>query len=173
MSGGMSRASCAIWLKVSITLTRTRFRKEVAARAEAAAEERLLDALVGESATAETRTHFKTRLRGGELDDKEVEIELQDSGNSNLPTMEIPGMPGAQVGAFNLGDLIPGMKKPTVKRSLRISRARTLLLEEEADKLIDQMRWCKRRSIAHKTTALSFWMRSTRSPFLSRVAAGR
>lgn len=125
-------------VEVSITLTRTRFRKEVAARAEAAAEERLLDALVGESATAETRTHFKTRLRGGELDDKEVEIELQDSGHSNLPTMEIPGMPGAQVGAFNLGDLIPGMKKPTVKRSLRISRARTLLLEEEADKLIDQ-----------------------------------
>ena len=73
-------------------------RKEVVARAEIAAEERVLDALVGDTASADTRQKFRTMLRQGELDDREVEIEIAEGAGMTLPTADIPGMPGAQMG---------------------------------------------------------------------------
>src|SRR5499433_1852655 len=84
-------------VEIAISMTRERMRKDVSARAEPAAEERVLDALVGENAGAETRAKFRRLLRSGELDDREIEIKLRDTGGG-LPTFEIPGMPGASMG---------------------------------------------------------------------------
>ena len=92
-------------VEIAISMTRDRLRKEVAAKAELAAEERLLDTLVGENAAPETRTKFRQMLRGGELDEREVEIQVSDSGGLQLPTMDIPGMPGAQMGMINLNEI--------------------------------------------------------------------
>src|SRR6202041_2667965 len=90
-------------VEVSITLTRERKRKDVRARAEQAAEDRVLDALVGANASASTKEAFRKKLRSGELNDKEIEIEVQAS--AGMPLFEIPGMPGAQVGAISMGDI--------------------------------------------------------------------
>ncbi len=127
-------------LEVAIKMTRARLRKDVTARAEAAAEERLLDALVGESATPETRAKFRYMLKDGELDDREVEIQVQDNGQSGAPLFDIPGMPGAQMGMINIGDMIGkavGGGKPTKTRKLPVREARNVLREEESDKLLD------------------------------------
>ena len=126
-------------VEIAISMTRDRLRKEVLAKAELAAEERLLDTLVGENATAETRTKFRQMLRGGELDEREVEIQVADSGGLQLPTMDIPGMPGAQMGMINLNDIFGkafgGRTKP---RRLTVEQAMQVLIEEESDKLLDQ-----------------------------------
>ena len=124
---------------IALKMVREKMRKNVTARAEDAAEERLIDALVGNSATPETRTKFRHMLKEGELDEKEVEIQLQDSGNSALPTFEVPGMPGAQMGMINLGDIFgKAMGTRTKTRKLNVKEAREALREEEADKLLDQ-----------------------------------
>ncbi len=93
-------------VEVGISLVREAKRKDVQARAHLAAEERVLDALVGAAASPATRESFRRKLRAGELDDKEVEIELQSGGGQGLPMFEIPGMPGAQMGAVSLGDML-------------------------------------------------------------------
>ncbi len=126
-------------VEVSITMTRERLRKDVRARAELAAEERLVDSLVGENAREETRVAFRRRLRNGELDDKEVEIEVADSGGLQLPTMDIPGMPGASMGMINLNDMLgKAFGGRTKKRRMPVSEAIQLLTQEESDKLLDQ-----------------------------------
>src|SRR3546814_20315925 len=84
-------------------MTRERLRQQVKAQAELHAEERVLDALVGPTASPDTRQKFRTRLRQGELDDTEVEIAVHESGGLPLPTMATPGRPGASVGLLNLG----------------------------------------------------------------------
>ena len=95
-------------VEVAVTMTRKKMRKEVHVKAEAAAEERVLDALVGNSATEETRQKFRKLLREGSLDDKEIEIEVLDNSSNSMPTFDIPGMPGAQMGMISLGDLLGG-----------------------------------------------------------------
>ncbi len=126
-------------VEVSITMTRERLRKDVRARAELAAEERLVDSLVGENAREETRVAFRRRLRNGELDDKEVEIEVADAGGLQLPTMDIPGMPGASMGMINLNDMLgKAFGGRTKKRRMPVSEAIQLLTQEESDKLLDQ-----------------------------------
>src|SRR3954447_13708943 len=92
-------------VEVAISMTRERLRKEVEAKAEMAAEERVLDALVGTNASADTRQKFRKMLREGTLDDREIEVTVQESAAASLPTFEIPGMPGAQMGMLNLGDI--------------------------------------------------------------------
>ncbi|HEY6916905.1 MAG TPA: AAA family ATPase, partial [Allosphingosinicella sp.] len=92
-------------VEIAIAMTRERLRKQVQAKAELAAEDRVLDALVGGSASADTRQKFRKMLREGALDDREIEIAVQESAASSLPTFEIPGMPGAQMGMLNLGDV--------------------------------------------------------------------
>src|ERR1700676_3555354 len=91
-------------VEISLAMTRERLRKEVAPRAETAAEDRVLDALVGTNASPDTRQKFRKMLREGSLDDREIEVTVQESAAGNLPTFEIPGMPGAQMGMLNLGD---------------------------------------------------------------------
>src|SRR5918993_5504419 len=125
-------------VEVAIAQTRERKRKDVRARADVAAEERVLDALVGANASAATRDSFRRKLRSNELDDKEIEIEVQ-SGSSGMPMFEIPGMPGASVGAINLGDMFGkafGGKAKTRRVSVR--EAYEPLIAEESDKLLDQ-----------------------------------
>lgn len=96
-------------VEIAIHMNRERLRKQVTAKAEIAAEERVLDALVGDTASSATRETFRTKLRNGDLDDKEIEIEIRDTGNAGMPTMDIPGMPGAQVGMLNINDMLGGM----------------------------------------------------------------
>ena len=125
-------------VEIAITMVRERRRQEVTARAELAAEERVLDALVGERSGAETRTKFRTMLRDGELDDKEIELDMAEGGSSSMPTIDIPGMPGAQMGMINLNDMLgKAFGGRTVKRRLTVSESYEALMAEESDKLLD------------------------------------
>ena len=125
-------------VEIAIHMVRTRQRKEVEAKAEIAAEERVLDALVGEKASAETRQKFRVLLREGKLDDKEIEVEVSEGGSS-LPTFEIPGMPGAQMGMVNLGDIFgKAFGGRTTPRKMSVADSHNVLVEEEADKLLDE-----------------------------------
>jgi ATP-dependent HslUV protease ATP-binding subunit HslU len=124
-------------IEIAIHMTRERMRKEVVAKAEIAAEERVLDALVGESASKDTRQKFRTMLRQGELDDREIEIELQDAGGG-MPTMEIPGMPGAQMGMINLNDMLgKAFGGATKTKKMNVGDSYEVLVAEEGDKLLD------------------------------------
>jgi ATP-dependent HslUV protease ATP-binding subunit HslU len=124
--------------EISIAMVRERMRKDVKAEAEQAAEERVLDALVGESAGRETREKFRRMLRTGELDDKEIEVEVADTGGG-LPTFEIPGMPGAQMGMLNLNDIMgKAFGQRTKPRKLTVAESHAVLVAEESDKLLDE-----------------------------------
>jgi ATP-dependent HslUV protease ATP-binding subunit HslU len=125
-------------VEIAIHMTREAMRKQVAAKAELNAEERVIDALVGEGASRETREKFRKLLREGALNDKEVEIQVVESG-SGLPTFDIPGMPGAQVGMINLNEVMGRMfGQPTKKKRMTVADSYTVLLAQEADKLLDE-----------------------------------
>ncbi len=124
-------------VEAAITQTRERRRKDVQARAQQAAEERVLNALVGENASASTKDAFRRRLRAGELNDKEIEIEVQASGG--MPLFEIPGMPGAQMGAISIGDIFGKLGGGRTKtRRVTVAESYEVLINEESDKLFDQ-----------------------------------
>ncbi len=126
-------------VEIAITMTRDRLRRQVTAKAETAAEERLLDTLVGDTAGADTRQKFRKMLREGSLDDKEIELQVADAGGAAMPTFDIPGMPGSQMGMINLNDILGklggGRTRP---RKLTVQEALALLTAEESDKLLDQ-----------------------------------
>ncbi|KAF0214132.1 MAG: hslU [Methylocystaceae bacterium] len=124
-------------VEVAILMVKERRRKDVQARAQQAAEERTLDALVGPAASPGTRETFRRRLRAGELDDKEIEVELTQSGSS-MPMFELPNMPGASVSAFSLGDIFGKAMQRGKPRKLSVKEAQGPLIAEESDKLIDQ-----------------------------------
>jgi ATP-dependent HslUV protease ATP-binding subunit HslU len=123
-------------LEIAINQVREQKRRDVEAQAEARAEERVLDGLVGANSSASTRELFRTRLRNGELNDKEIEIEMKDAGG--MPSFEIPGMPNAQISMVNLGDMFGkafgGKSKP---KRMTVEQAHEPLVAEEADKLLD------------------------------------
>jgi len=125
-------------VEAGISLLQDKRRDEVQAKAHLNAEERVLDALVGESAQASTRQSFRKKLRENELDDKEIEIEVQAGGSPGM--FEMPGMPGGNVGMINISDMLgkafSGGKG--VKKRLKIKESYQLLVNEEADKLLDQ-----------------------------------
>ena len=124
-------------LEISIALTRERKRKDVQARAELAAEERVLDALVGSGSGAATRESFRKKLREGQLDDKEIEVEVQ-AGSSGMPMFDIPGLPGAQVGAISIGDIFGKLGGGRTRaRRLKVGESHAILVNEESDKLLD------------------------------------
>jgi len=123
-------------LEIAIVQTREKKRKDVSARAQLNAEERVLDSLVGASASASTKEAFRKRLRAGELNDKEIEIEVQQSGG--MPLFEIPGMPGAQMGAISIGDIFGKLGGGRTRtRRVTVAESHDLLLAEESDKLLD------------------------------------
>ncbi len=127
-------------VEIAINQTRETLRKDVKAKAELAAEERVLDALVGDKASQETRQKFRKMLREGQLGDKEIELEVSESGGAGgLPTIDIPGMPGAQMGMVNLGDIFgKAMGGRTVKKRVSVGESRDLLIAEESDRLLDE-----------------------------------
>jgi ATP-dependent HslUV protease ATP-binding subunit HslU len=124
-------------LEVAIALTRERKRKDVKVRAEQAAEARVVDALVGPNASASTKDAFRKKLRTGELNDKEIEVEVQSSGGG-MPMFELPGMPGAQMGAINIGDIFGKLGGRTKTRRVTVAESHEILVAEESDKLLDQ-----------------------------------
>ena len=125
-------------VEIALGMTRTRKRKDVEAKAHLAAEARVLEALVGAGAGEATRESFRRKLRSGELDDKEIEVEVTDSGGG-MPTFDIPGMPGSQMGMINLGDIMgKAFGGRTKTRRMNVRDSYEVLIAEESDKLLDQ-----------------------------------
>jgi ATP-dependent HslUV protease ATP-binding subunit HslU len=126
-------------VEIGISMVREKHRKEVASKAELRAEERVLDALVGANASTDTRQKFRKMLREGQLDDREIEVQVQENMASNLPTFDIPGMPGAQMGMVNLGEILgKTFGQRTKPKRLTVAESHKVLLAEESDKLLDQ-----------------------------------
>ena len=126
-------------LEIGIGLVRDAKRKEVQTKAHAAAEERVLDALVGATASPATRDSFRRKLRAGELDDKEIEVELPNNSGGGMPMFELPNQPGASVGAISIGDIFgKAFGKGGKPRRLSVKEAYDPLVQEESDKMLDQ-----------------------------------
>ncbi len=126
-------------VEVGIGLVRDAKRKEVQARAHQAAEDRVLDALVGATASPATRDSFRWKLRAGEMDDKEIEVELTSGSASSMPMFELPNQPGASVGAISIGDIFGKAFGKTGKpRRMTVKQAYEPLVQEESDKMLDQ-----------------------------------
>ena len=124
-------------VEVAITLVREKRRDDVKAKAHLNAEERVLDALVGKTASPATRDSFRKKLRNGEMDDKEIEIEVADTGSG--PSFEIPGMPGVNIGVMNLSDMLgKAMGGRTKTRKTTVKDSYPILINDESDKLLDQ-----------------------------------
>ena len=142
-------------LEIAISMEKVKKRKEVKAQVQKLAEERVLDALVGPKASVATRESFRKRLRSGDLDDNEIEIAVSESGG--MPSFEIPGMPGANIGMINISDMLgksmgskPKRKKMSVKESYEI------LMNEESDKLIEQDKIIKSAKNTTETNGIVF-----------------
>ncbi|RUW31850.1 ATP-dependent protease ATPase subunit HslU, partial [Mesorhizobium sp. M1E.F.Ca.ET.041.01.1.1] len=127
-------------VEVAIGLTREKMREDVSARAQVNAEERVLEALVGKTASPATRDSFRKKLRDGELDDKEIEIEVADTGTGGMPGFEIPGMPGGNIGVLNINDMLSKAMggRRTKMRKTTVRDSYSLLVNDESDKLLDQ-----------------------------------
>ena len=123
-------------VEVAIGLVKSRKRKDIEAKAELAAEERVLDALVGSTSSSATREAFRRKLHAGELNDKEIEVELPQSG-SGMPMFELPNMPGASIGAINIADIF-GKGQRTKAKRMTVQEAHEPLIAAEAEKLLDQ-----------------------------------
>jgi ATP-dependent HslUV protease ATP-binding subunit HslU len=125
-------------VEVAILLVKDKRRKGVEAKAQLAAEERVLDALVGPAASPATRDSFRKKLRAGELDEKEIEVEIAQSG-AQIPMFELPNMPGASVSAFSIGDIFgKAFQGRAKRRKMQVRDAHAPLIAEESEKLIDQ-----------------------------------
>jgi ATP-dependent HslUV protease ATP-binding subunit HslU len=123
-------------IEISITMVREVKRNEVKAKANLAAEERVLDCLVGPGAGSSTRESFRKKLRDNDLDEKEIEIDIQDSGS--LPTIDLQGGSGAGIGMINLNDMLgKAMGPKTKKKKITVADSYEILVNEESDKLID------------------------------------
>jgi ATP-dependent HslUV protease ATP-binding subunit HslU len=124
-------------VEIGISLVKETKRKDVEARAQLAAEERIVTALVGANSSAATRDAFRRKLRAGELEDKEIEVEIATSSGPSMPMFDLPNMPGASVGAISLGDIF-GKPSRAKQQKLLVKDARAPLLAEESEKLLDQ-----------------------------------
>jgi len=126
-------------VELAIHMVRDRQRKDVVAKAELNAEDRVLDALVGDSASKDTRDKFRKMLREGSLADKEIEIEVSDTSSPGMPTFDIPGMPGSQMGMINLNDMLgKAFGQSTKPKKLSVASSYELLIADESDKLLDE-----------------------------------
>ena len=124
-------------LEIAIAMEKVKKRKEVHAQAQKLAEDRVLDAIVGLKATVATRESFRKRLRNGDLDENEIEIAVNEA--SSMPSFEIPGMPGANVGMINIGEMLgKGMGNKPKKKKMTVKESHEILINEESDKLIEQ-----------------------------------
>jgi len=144
-------------IEIAIAMERERKRKEVKAKAELKAEEKVLDSLVGNKASVATRESFRKRLRSGDLDDKEIEIEVQNT-SSSMQSFEIPGMPGGNVGMVNLGDILGksmGGKKGK-KKKMTVKESHDILVAQESDKMIEEDKIIKEAKKATEENGIVF-----------------
>ena len=124
-------------LEIAISMEKVKRRKEVKAKAQKLAEDRVLDAIVGAKASVATRESFRKRLRNGDLDDNEIEIAVNESGN--MPSFEIPGMPGANIGMINISDMLgKSIGNKSKRKKMSVKESYEILMNEESDKLIEQ-----------------------------------
>ena len=124
-------------LEIAIAMEKVKKRKEVSAKAQKLAEEKVLDALVGKKASLATRESFRKRLRDGDLDNNEIEISVNDSGS--MPSFEVPGMPGANIGMINISEMIgKSVGNKEKKRKMSVKESHEILINDESDKLIEE-----------------------------------
>ena len=141
-------------LEIAIAIEKERMRKEVKTEAQQAAEERVLDVLVGNKASVATRESFRKRLRSGDMDNNEIEIEVSDSGS--MPSFEIPGMPGANVGMINLSEMLGKNMKKGKKKKMTVKESHEILIAEESDKMIEQDKIIKSAKISTENNGIVF-----------------
>ena len=142
-------------LEIAIAMEKDKKKKEVFAKAQLAAEERVLDALVGKKASVATRESFKKRLRNGDLDNNEIEIEIDET--SSMPSFEIPGMPGANVGMINIGDMFgKAMGNKSKKRKMTIKESHDILITQESEKMIEQDKIVKSAKTSTENNGIVF-----------------
>ena len=141
-------------LEIAIAIEKEKMRKEVYAKAQLAAEERVLNTLVGNKASVATRESFRKRLRSGDLDDNEIEIEINDA--TSMPSFEIPGMPGANVGMVNLSEILGKNIKKGKKKKMTIKESHEILIAEESDKMIEQDKIIKSAKISTENNGIVF-----------------
>jgi ATP-dependent HslUV protease ATP-binding subunit HslU len=127
-------------MEIAIHVAKEKQREDVQSKAELAAEERVLDALVGQNASDTTRQTFRKKLRQNELNDRDIEVELKEGGGGpKMPSFEIPGMPGAQMGVMNLNDMLgKAFQQPMKKRRLSVGESYEALVREEAEGMVDE-----------------------------------
>ena len=144
-------------IEIAISMEKVKKRKEVNAKAQKLAEEKVLDALVGKKASLATRESFRKRLRNGDLDDNEIEIAVSDSGAGNSTSFEIPGMPGANVGMINIGEMLgKSMGAKEKKKKMTVKESHEILINDESDKLIEQDKIIKSAKISTENNGIVF-----------------
>ncbi len=142
-------------VEIAISMEKVKRRKEVYAQAQKLAEEKVLDALVGKKATLATRESFRKRLRNGDLDDNEIEIAVSDTGSGT--SFEIPGMPGANVGMINIGEMLgKTMGTKEKKKKMSVKESHEILINDESDKLIEQDKIVKAAKISTENNGIVF-----------------
>ena len=141
-------------LEISIAIEKEKMRKEVYTKAQQAAEESVLNVLVGSKASVATRESFRKRLRNGDLDNNEIEIEVSETGS--FPNFEIPGMPGANVGMINLSEMLGKSTKKGKKRKMTVKESHEILIAEESDKMIAQDTIIKSAKISTENNGIVF-----------------
>ena len=141
-------------LEIAIAIEKERMRKEVYSKAQQAAEERVLNALVGNKASIATRESFRKRLRSGDLDNNEIEIEINDT--PNMPSFEIPGMPGANVGMVNISEMFGKNIKKGKKKKITVKESHDILIAEESDKMIEDDKIIKTAKISTEDNGIVF-----------------
>ena len=141
-------------LEIAIAIEKEKMRKEVHTKAQQAAEERVLNALVGNKASVATRESFRKRLRNGDLDNNEIEVEVSDM--PNMPSFEIPGMPGANVGMINISEMLGKHIKKGKKKKMLVKESHEILIAEESDKMIEQEAIIKSAKISTENNGIVF-----------------
>ena len=141
-------------LEIAIAIEKERMKKEVYAKAQQTAEERVVDALVGNKASVATRESFRKRLRNGDLDNNEIEIEVNDA--ASIPSFEIPGMPGANVGMINFSEMLGKAGKKAKKIKMTVKESHEILIIEESDKMIELDKIIKSSKIATENNGIVF-----------------
>ena len=144
-------------VEIAIAMEKVKKRKEVFAQAQKLAEEKVLDALVGKKASLATRESFRKRLRNGDLDNNEIEISVNDSGSNSGTSFEIPGMPGANVGMINIGEMLgKSMGGKEKKKKMSVKESHEILINDESDKLIEQDKIIKAAKISTENNGIVF-----------------
>ena len=142
-------------LEIAISMEKVKKRKEIFTKAQKAAEERVLNALVGERASVATKESFRKRLRDGDLDNNEIEVDVNEG--PSMPSFEIPGMPGANVGMVNIGEILgKSMGSKPKKKKMSVKESHEILINEESDKLIEQDKIVKSAKISTENNGIVF-----------------